>query len=65
MYDAIFRDRSFEEGVLHVQSYPVTADTIRTRKSGLITECAYKRVNFKETVWRGTKKTVRNNECPY
>ena len=22
-------------------------------------------VNFKENVWSGTKKTVRNNECPY
>ena len=23
------------------------------------------RVNFKKNVWSVTKKTVRNNECPY
>ena len=49
-----------------LQSNPAITDTVGTReKVSVLQSVLIKRVNFKENVWSGSKKTVRNDECPY
>ena len=54
-----------EVDTVNYSQTPSLRNALGPEKLSLLQSVLIKRVNFKENVWSGTKKTVRNNECPY
>ena len=44
---------------------PLLRTSLGLEKVSVLQSVLIKRVNFKENVWNGTKKTVYSNDCPY